>query len=221
METDYLLISGIQHFSFCRRQWALIHIEQQWSENVLTAEGRLIHQRVHNVDANDIRDGVRTMRGLRVKSEQYHITGTCDAVEFLPATEGISLYGVNGFWHVQPVEYKRGHSKTSDCDRLQLAAQALCLKEMFSCRINEAAIFYHETRRRESVSITEELREKLSDMLREMYGYFLRGYTPKVKLKKGCDNCSLRDICLPELLHSKTQSVVEYINSKLNDEGLL
>jgi len=198
----------------------LIHIEQQWRENMLTAEGNQIHQRVHSADMNDTRDGVRIMRGLQVRSDQYHITGTCDAVEFLPSDEGISLHGINGLWRVQPVEYKHGHSKINDCDRLQVASQVVCLEEMFSCKIDEAAIFYHETRRRERVCITEELRTMLSDMLREMYDYFLRGYTPRVKPKKGCENCSLKDICLPELLSAKPKSVAEYIDSELRDEVL-
>lgn len=135
-DKEYLLISGLQHFSFCRRQWALIHIEQQWVENGLTAEGRVIHKRVHDVSCVDIRNGVITMRDMPVKSERMGICGCCDAVEFSKSDNGITLRGRQGQWDICPVEYKHGHRKSEDCDRLQVTAQAMCLEEMFSCKIN-------------------------------------------------------------------------------------
>ena len=146
---DYLLISGLQHFSFCRRQWALIHIEQQWFENRLTAEGKVIHKRVHDASSVDIRGGIITMRDMPVKSERLGICGRCDAVEFSQSDNGITLHGRDGQWDICPVEYKHGRQKSGDCDRLQVTAQAICLEEMFCCKINEGAVFYHETRKRE------------------------------------------------------------------------
>lgn len=212
-DNDYLLISGLQHFVFCRRQWALIHIEQQWQENFLTAEGRVVHSRVHDVGVKDFRNGTLTIRGLNVKSDKLGLTGTCDAVEFIPSDDGITLSGYEGLWKVCPVEYKHGSSKSGDCDRFQTAAQALCLEEMFSCQIDEAHIFYNETRQREKFEISTELRERVKAMTSEMHDYYSRGYTPKVKPSKSCRSCSLSDLCLPNLLKSKNKNVKSYMLS--------
>lgn len=142
LEDDYLMISGIQHFLFCRRRWALIHVENQWAENYFTADGRMFHDRVHERGVKDIRNGVLTIRGLNVSSAKFGISGCCDAVEFLPVNDGITLHGRDGLWKPLPVEYKRGRSKINNCDRLQVTAQAVCLEEMFSCVIDYGFIFY-------------------------------------------------------------------------------
>lgn len=215
MESEYLSISGIQHFSFCRRQWALIHVENAWEENILTAEGRSQHDRVHNPFVSDRRDGIITIRALPVKSEKLGINGVCDAVELIPEQDGITLSGRAGTWRVNPVEYKHGKSKAIDCDRLQLAAQCLCLEEMLCCEIKQADLFYWESRRRETVEITDELRTRLANMVTEMKMYFGRQYTPNVKPGKKCDNCSLVDICMPSLMNKKTVS--DYIKNRLEE----
>lgn len=216
---DYLLISGLQHFAFCRRQWALIHIEQQWSENLLTAEGRIVHERVHDINSSGIRGGILTLRDLPVKSEKMRVTGCCDAVEFIPCESGITLNGRDGQWRICPVEYKRGHYKINDCDRLQAAAQAMCLEEMFSCEITEGAVFYHETRKREKFEISSELRENVLSAFREMHDLYSRGYTPKVKKHEGCKSCSLKELCLPSLQNGKGfSSVGEYMRISLKEE---
>ena len=152
-QDDDLQLSGIQHFSFCRRQWALIHIEDQWQENGLTAEGRVQHDRVHDESISDFRGGVLTLRGMRIRSDRLRVSGVCDAVEFTPDPDGIALRGREGLWRPCPVEYKHGAGKLSDCDRLQLAAQALCLEEMLCCEIPAGALCYWKTRRRERVEI--------------------------------------------------------------------
>ena len=219
-DNEYLLISGLQHFSFCRRQWALIHIEQQWVENGLTAEGRIIHKRVHDASSVDIRNGIITMRDMSVKSDRLGICGCCDAVEFFPSDNGITLHGRQGQWGICPIEYKHGHQKSEDCDRLQVTAQAMCLEEMFSCRINEGAIFYHETRKKEKFCLSDELRETVRLSFEEMSSMFKRGYTPTVKKHKGCSSCSLKDICLPALQREKGfVSVTEYLRRALDGEG--
>lgn len=180
-EDEFLQLSGIQHFSFCRRQWALIHVEQQWEENILTAEGRVEHCRVHDSGITDKRNGKLTIRGLKIHSHELGISGECDAVEFSPTKDGITLYGKIGQWLVTPIEYKHGNIKISDCDRLQVTIQAMCLEEMFSCSIERAYIFYFESRRREEVILSHDLREAAEEMLREMHAYMKRKYTPKVK----------------------------------------
>lgn len=219
-EEDYLQLSGIQHFSFCRRQWALIHIEHQWDENYLTAHGRVTHERVHSKDCCDMRGGILTIRGLDIHSAELGAVGTCDAVEFKPAEDGITLSGRKGKWSLCPVEYKRGRTKANDCDRLQVCAQAMCLEEMFCCEIDTAYLFYFETRRREKVELTQDLRREVCGMFREMHGYFSRGHTPTVRPSKSCEACSLSDVCLPLLNKKSGQSVRDYISEYVGTEKL-
>ena len=216
MDSDYLMISGIQHFSFCRRQWALIHIEEEWKENQLTAEGRIIHDRVHDNQLITQRRGVITVRGIPVRSERLKITGQCDAVELIQDKDGIELKGRIGKWSIHPVEYKRGNNKINDCDRLQLAAECVCLEEMLSCEISSGSIYYGQTKRREEVHISSELREQLEEVLEEMHSYYARGYTPKVKPTTSCKSCSLKDICIPDLI--KKQDPYSYIKSHVQEE---
>ena len=219
-QDDDLQLSGIQHFSFCRRQWALIHIEDQWQENGLTAEGRVQHDRVHDESISDFRGGVLTLRGMRIRSDRLRVSGVCDAVEFTPDPDGIALRGRDGLWRPCPVEYKHGAGKLSDCDRLQLAAQALCLEEMLCCEIPAGALFYWKTRRRERVEIDAGLREKTERMLREMREYYDRRYTPRVKPGKACESCSLSDACLPRLLRKgEAASVAEYVRRHAAETG--
>lgn len=212
------MISGIQHFSFCRRQWALIHLEEKWNENHFTAEGRVIHERVHDSNIVDYRNGIITYRDMAVKSSELGITGQCDAVEFVPSENGIELFKKPGYWSVQPVEYKRGTIKLDNCDRLQVTAQVLCLEEMFCCNIDCAFIFYNENHRREKIEISQELREKTKAMINEMHDYYKRGYTPKVKKGKKCKNCSLKDICIPELPQKIT--VENYLKIAYEDKNI-
>ena len=217
-EDDYLLLSGIQHFSFCRRQWALIHIENQWQENVLTATGRVQHERVHDRMQTESRGDELIVRGMPVKSAALGVSGECDAVVFTKAEDGVSLHGRKGMWSVLPVEYKHGKSKISDCDRLQVTAQAMCLEEMLCCRIDRAALYYFETRSREYVALTDDLRENVEEMFAEMHQYYSRGYTPKVKPSKACRQCSLQGECLPALLGRK-ESVGEYNRRHLLEDA--
>lgn len=212
-EDDYLMISGIQHFKFCRRQWALIHVEQQWEDNAHTVVGELMHKKVHDPYLTEKRKEVIIARAMPVSSRELGISGECDAVEFHKCEDGIKLHGHRGLYSVYPIEYKKGKPKLTEEDKLQLTAQVLCLEEMFSTQIPEGAIFYGETRRREPVEITKELREEVRDVFREMHGYYSRRYTPRVKYSKSCNACSLKEICLPKL--GKTGSVKSYIQRML------
>ena len=169
---DWLPLSGIQHFCFCRRQWALIHLEQQWAENRRTVEGQLDHARCHDTNQTERRGGLLITRGMQVVSRRLGLSGNCDVVEFRADPEGIPL---------------------------QLCAQAMALEEMLVCSIPEGALFYEETRRREVVPLTEELRQATQKMADEMHAYFARGYTPKSKPGTHCSACSLKELCLPVL----------------------
>ena len=215
-EDDYLMISGIQHFRFCRRQWALIHIEQQWAENVHTVVGELMHKRVHDPYMSEKRKDVFVARALPVSSREMGVSGECDVVEFQKTEDGVSIFGHRGQYRIYPIEYKKGSPKTTEEDILQLAAQVMCLEEMFSASVTEGAIFYGETRKRERIEITDELRGKVRDMFCEMHQYYQRHYTPKVRWSKRCNGCSLKEICLPKLGNS--MSVKEYVHQVLEEE---
>ena len=216
-EDDYLLLSGLQHFAFCRRQWALIHIEELWVENLRTAEGRLLHERAHDTSVRERRGDVITVRGVSVSSPALGVSGQCDVLEYHADPNGIPLPDAEGMWLPYPVEYKRGSSKENPADRLQLCAQAMCLEEMLCCDIPEGALFYGETRRRERVVFSDELRGQVRSCLEEMHRLYRRGYTPKVKESKACSACSLKEQCLPRL--TKARSVANYLSAAMEDFG--
>lgn len=221
-EDEYLLISGIQHFAFCRRQWALIHVEGQWAENYYTIDGEILHEKTHDPYVNKKRKDLIVSRSVPVKSAVLGLTGSCDIVEFRSDTAGIRLRGREGLWLPCPVEYKRGKPKRDEIDELQLCAQAICLEEMFCCPpIQTAFLYYGETRRRESVELGAELRSQLTDIANEMHAYFVRSYTPVVKKSKKCGLCSMADVCLPN--QTKNASAAEYIKrmiAEVTDETI-
>ena len=204
------MISGIQHFAFCRRQWALIHLEQQWTENYKTMDGNFMHRQAHNGAFHEKRKDIIISRGMPVFSRIMGVGGICDIVEFHKCEDGVKLFGHRDLYSIYPVEYKKGKPKKSDEDILQLTAQTMCLEEMFSTRIEEGAIFYGETRRREQVYFSSELREEVENMFSEMHEYYKKNYTPKVKKTKACQSCSLKNLCLPKL--EKTVSVKKYMS---------
>lgn len=214
-EEDYLPLSGIQHFVFCRRQWALIHLEQQWAENLRTTEGELLHKNAHDAEQRTLRGDLLTVRAMRVHSARLGLSGECDVVEFRRSPDGVPLSGEKGLWLPYPVEYKRGRAKLTACDEAQLCAQALCLEEMLCCSVPEGALFYGQPRRRQEVTFTRSLRTLVEDAAREMHQLFQRGYTPKCKPTKGCNACSLKDLCLPRL--AKAPSVADYLRGELRE----
>lgn len=215
-EDDYLMLSGIQHFAFCRRQWAMIHIEQQWAENYSTTAGELMHKKAHDEGAFEKRGNILTVRGLRISSHELGVSGQCDVVEFHQAECGVTLYGYDGNWNPVPVEYKHGKPKENNSDELQLCAQAICLEEMFQTVIPEGYLFYGENRRRSHVGFTEGLREEVKNMTKEMHELFQRGHTPNVKPTKQCKACSLENLCVPKL--QKTMKVREYIQQGIHSD---
>ena len=214
-DDDYLPLSGLQHFLFCRRQWALIHIEQQWAENLRTTEGELMHDRAHDSSFAESRGDLYIVRGLRVMSHELGISGECDVVEFHRSPDGVPLAQKEGLWKPYPVEYKHGQPKSDDCDAVQLCAQAMCLEEMLCCEIPAGALFYGQTRRRQEVAFTPELRTRVKEAAEEMQRLYRRAYTPKVKPSKACNACSLKELCLPVLCRDK--SVADYLRRAMED----
>lgn len=215
---DYLMISGLQHFAFCRRQWALIHLEQQWEENILTVQGQIMHKKAHS-ETTEVRGDKIITRSLRVCSHSLQITGICDIVEFNKNADGISLYGHTGLYSAVPVEYKRGRPKQHNADALQLCAQAVCLEEMLCCSIPKGYLFYGEKRSRTEVIFDNTLRSELVATLTEMQQLYKRGHTPIVKVADKCKACSLQNICLPVLMKKHSSSAKSYISKTLTSNG--
>jgi CRISPR-associated exonuclease Cas4 len=214
---ELLPLSGIQHFVFCRRQWALIHVEHQWVDNGLTVDGKLMHKRADDPFFSEARKGGIITRSMPVSSYRLGLIGVCDVVEFMPSDEGIKLKEREGLFLPAPVEYKRGKEKRDPCDEAQLCAQAMCLEEMLTVSIPRGFLFYGETRHRVAIDLTGELRAMVTKIAAEMHSYFDRGYTPKVKQTKACRSCSLQDICLP-VLNQETLSASQYIQKYLDGE---
>lgn len=215
-DADFLMLSGLKHFRFCRRRWALVHLEQQWQENALTLEGHYMHERVHDDNFTELRGSVLLSRGMPVRSETLKITGECDMVELHKSEAGVPIQGRDGLWQVYPVEYKHGEPDERGADELQLCAQAMCLEEMFVTEIPEGAIYYGKTRHRMIVALTEDLRKQTKDALAEMHRLFVQRYTPKAKWTRACKNCSLVEICLPKL--EKRMTASEYVKHMLAEE---
>jgi len=214
-EDEFLMLSGLQHFIFCRRQWALIHIENQWEENYRTVDGSLMHEAAHDKGFSESRGDRLITRGMAVFSAVLGVSGECDVLEFLRHENGITLPNKEGTWMPYPVEYKRGSFNSESGDTLQLCCQAMCLEEMLCCKIPEGALYFGETRRRMPVEFSAELREKVTVSLAEMHELYNRGYTPKVKQKKSCRSCSLVEICLPAL--NKTGTAKEYLQANIEE----
>ena len=210
-------LSALQHFAYCRRQWGLIFVERQWTENARTAEGQVFHQTAHHGPESEARGDLLILRGLRVASPALRLGGVCDVVEFHRSPSGVPLMGREGLWLPYPVEYKKGSDQTREADEVQLCGQALCLEDMLCCQIPEGSLFYGETRRRTRVAFDEPLRQRTLSLLQEMLGHMARGHTPAAKPHKGCNACSLRDVCLPKL--GRAPSVADYIHAGAAEEN--
>lgn len=200
-DEDLLMLSGLHHFAFCKRRWALVHLENQWEDNVKTVEGNIMHEICHDTDFSESRGNLMIIRGLYLSSYKLGVTGQCDVVEFMLRNDekGAVLFGRKGTWDVCPVEYKKGRPISGLTDSSQLCGQVLCLEEMFACKIDYGYLYYGETRKRQKVIFTNELREQVKAMINEMHEYYRRGYTPKVKTTPKCKSCSLKELCLPKL----------------------
>jgi CRISPR-associated exonuclease Cas4 len=218
-EDDLLPLSGLQHLLFCERQWALIHIEQQWEENRLTQEGRVLHERVHE-SGTEARPDVVVARGLRVRSLRLGLSGETDVVEFRRAQQGstgaMQMEGRAGWWTPFPVEYKRGRPKRDAWDEVQLCAQALCLEETFGVTIAAGALFYGTHRRRTHVDFDPPLRAQTQELARRMHAMYAAGTTPPAVYESKCERCSLIERCMPKM-STRRRDVARYLSTALRD----
>ena len=202
------MLSALQHYAYCPRQCALIHIEQAWSENVFTAEGKIMHEKA---DSNkcESRGNVRIDYSVPLRSVRCGLVGKADVVEFHKTDDGR--------WLPFPVEYKRGKPKADNCDKVQLCAQAICLEEMLNVVIPEGALFYGQTRRREDVVFDDALRTETEETARKVHELIKSGITPKADYSKKCESCSLLELCMPKTC-GKTKSASKYLLSAVEDE---
>jgi len=235
-EDDFLMLSALQHFVFCQRQCALIHIEQAWTENMFTAQGRILHDKVHE-QKSEVRKDCRVERDMPIHSFELGLVGKTDVVEFHRTEDGKG-------WIPFPVEYKRGKPKQDDsrpsrpakrdglrvaitdsnsvaascCDTVQLCAQAMCIEEMLKVSIQCGAIFYGRTKHRLDVQLDEALRQKTKGTVRELHSFLEAGKTPAPVYAKKCETCSFIDECLPKIVGKKL-SVKDYLKNNLTTEG--
>jgi CRISPR-associated exonuclease Cas4 len=201
-EDDLIPLSALQHYAFCPRQCALIHIEQIWRENIYTLEGRILHEKVHS-GKSEKRRATRTEFGMPVRSLELGLSGKTDTVEW--SDDG----------SIRIVEMKRGRSKTKGMDEIQLCAQAICLEEMLSVAIQEGCLFYRKARRRKTVVFTPELRGKTSELAHEVHRFLGAGWTPPPRPDAKCPRCSLYEVCLPAPL-ARRRNVARYIARALD-----
>lgn len=216
-EDDMLMLSGIQHFRFCPRQWALIHIEQQWDDNRLTIEGQILHKHVDNPFYRQKCGDLITLRAVNIASHELGLYGVSDAIELLPSAslEDTILHSkYPGRWKPVVVEYKHGKPKRNEVDEVQLAAQTICLEEMYTIHIPYGVFFYGEIRHRVEVDITDGLRDIVRQCTRDMHEIFSKAVIPKAEYGKHCDQCSLKDICMPKMVMDCT-TVDAYLNKNL------
>ena len=215
-DEDFLLLSGIQHMAFCERQWALIHLEQAWAENVRTIEGKHLHNRADDPFKDESRKTLRVVRGMPVISQQLGLRGVADVVEFHADKEHIEgencrLENREGWWRPVPIEYKRGRPKRDDRDAVQLCAQAIALEEMLLVHIPSGFLFYGKTKHRQSVALDATLRQRTFELSRRMHQLALEGKTPRAQKGKHCSLCSLIEQCQPNwmLRHRPVKNYLE------------
>lgn len=216
-EEDMLMLSGIQHFTYCPRQWALIHMEQQWSDNKLTVEGTNLHRHADNPFYRQKCGPNIELRSVNIASKRLGLYGVSDIIELIPSNDNIdNTIGhpkYPGRWIPFPIEYKHGRPKIIPCDELQLVAQVMCLEEMYNIEIGKGAIYYAETRHRLEINITELLRNNVENTAKEMHRLFNGHVIPKPFASPKCKRCSLNDLCMPQIVNCN--SVSKYLKNNL------
>jgi CRISPR-associated exonuclease Cas4 len=211
-EDALLPLSGLQHLAFCERRWALVHLEQQWEENIFTAEGALLHEKAHSATIES-RPGVLIRRTLPLHCYRLGLSGQADVVEFLPCgagERGIAFPRRRGSWRPFPVEYKRSRDKAgNEAYRIQLCAQAFCLEEMLAVNVPSGAVFDSKAKRRTEVVFDGELRGQVERLAARMHEIERSRRTPRAVYAKKCDSCSMKPVCLPAATESA--SAAEYL----------
>jgi len=186
---DLVMISALEHYSYCPRQCALIHLEQCFNENLYTMRGRDVHENV-DVESSKELAGVRYERALPIWSRRLMLTGKADLVEF----HGDLPY---------PVEYKSGRHRKGTHESLQLCAQGICLEEMFGVKVEKGALYWHGSRERREVVFTPAMRSQVEDVCTAVHHMLAQNRLPPPVNDKRCQDCSLKDSCLPQVVNEK------------------
>lgn len=208
-EDDLIPISALADFTFCERRAALHFIERVWEDNVCTAEGTILHERVDDASSSEVRGSVRIARSVWLRSLILGLVGKADMVEFHKTeTGGVKLEGVKGLWQPFPVEYKRGHLRHEYSFEIQLCAQAICLEEMLGGNIPAGAIFYGKTRRRMDVAFNEKLRTETEETARKVHELIDSNVTPRADYSKKCKQCSLLELCMPKISRKASRYLI-------------
>jgi len=217
-DDEMLPLSGIQHYAFCPRQWALIYLEQLWNDNILTIEGSLLHGNVDNPSIRETNGSdTITLRGVRLMSRSLGLSGIADAIEIKPLSEAPKTKRAlikSKLFTAMPIEYKRGKRKINDCDRLQLTAQAMIIEDILGVNISIGAIFYWQERHREYVEITDKLRDDAIRLSKDMHHLARLGITPPANKMPGCRSCSIKDLCVPIIC---SKNVRQYLEASFNE----
>lgn len=211
---DYIQISGIQHYMYCKRSWALIYIEDIWIDNFLTLDGNKVHERVHDSSNSETRKDKFFERGVYISSDEYGLTGQCDLIEYKNDPNGIQLRDKDGLWVIIPTEYKHGNGDSIDYDKYQLVAQMICLEEMFQTEIEYGYLYYKKSNKKIKIENTNEFKLMIKQITKEMRELIKRQYTPKIRKNKKCKNCSLYNECNPDV--SYMQDVSTYLKEAFN-----
>ena len=205
-DDDLIPISALQHYLYCPRQCALIHVERLWAENRQTAEGRLLHKRTDQSSVES-RKGIRTITAMPLVDTAIGITGVADVVEF---------HRRDNVDYPFPVEYKRGRPKAHRADEVQLCAQGLCLESMFEVPVHSGALYYGESARRHTVTLDSELRTLTRRIIDDARALIVSGHTPVASYdSRRCDACSLIELCQPRLLN-RPVSVQSWLQAQLD-----
>jgi CRISPR-associated exonuclease Cas4 len=187
-----VMVSALEHYSYCPRQCALIHLEHVWDENVYTMRGRDVHERVDEASSH-VEAGVRVERALPIWSRRLNLVGKADAVEF---HDGIPY----------PVEYKSGRHRRGHSESLQLCAQAVCLEEMFSVKIDKGALYWHGSRERKEIALTDALKAQVREVSEAVHKMIAESMVPPPVNDERCKDCSLREPCMPAVVDDKVKT---------------
>lgn len=213
-EDDLLMLSGIQHFSFCQRQWALIDIEQQWEDNYLTLEGDWLHRNVDKPFAMERNKDTVLLRSVAVVSFRLGLYGIADLLELHPSLDkakAISVPKYPGLWQPYPIEYKHGKPKSDETDEVQLCAQAMCLEEMYNIHIDKGAFYYEQIKHRTEIIFTDTLRKLVEEYAEQMHRLFESAITPQAQYQAKCRSCSINNQCFA-ISTKRAMNTKQYLN---------
>lgn len=217
-DDDLLPLSGIQHFAFCPRQWALIHIEKAWTESARTAQGRMMHEKADDPYERESRRDLLISRAVPLVSHSLGFFGIADVIEFIRVNDGgVSIPERSGIWLPYPVEYKVGKPKIDDCDTVQLCAQGICLEEDYGIFIQKGYMYYGTPRRRMEVEFNGDLRDRTASLAETIHAVYEQKTIPSAKKTSKCRSCSLRDECMPGVFRSAKDYLRTYIETMSSD----